>query len=106
MNPAELTQESSNGIVEFAKMLKERENPSQDEPLFGVITSLNPLQVQLIGKKILLEKNKLVSLVNLSETNSHGVYVNLGKTVALLKFNSGYANSMPEFLILGVVKNE
>lgn len=101
----EQTQASSEGIVRLAKMFKERENQSQSEPLFGVVTSIKPLTVQLIGKKVLLNDKNLVSLINMYETDVNGSYVNLNKKVALLMFDSDYANSMPNFLILGVVYN-
>lgn len=105
MSRAEQTQESSRGIVRLAKLLKERENPSVSEPMFGVVTSLEPLTVQLVGKKILLSENYLVPLFDIYETNINGSYINLNKKVALLMLDSGCVNSMPKFLILGVVYN-
>ncbi|MCI5891817.1 MAG: hypothetical protein MRZ66_00205 [Clostridiales bacterium] len=106
MNQSEITptQESSKGIVELAKMFKERENFSQNEPMFGTIKSLTPVQIQLDGKKILIESKNIVSVVNLAETDSFGNYVNLERRVAMLPFNTGYTNSMPDFIVLGVIQ--
>ena len=92
----------SAGLVALAKLFKERENPKQNEPVFGKITSLEPLQIQLDNKKILIEEKNITSLVNLFERRD-GVYINSGKTVAMLMYNNGRVSGMPDFLVLGVV---
>lgn len=105
MNQTEITQtsESSRGIVTLAKMLKARENQAPNEPIFGTIISVSPIRVQLDNKKILIESRNIASIVNIDAIDSFGNYINLGRRVAMLPFNTGYINSMPDFLILGVV---
>lgn len=97
------TSESSKGIVALAKLLKARENHAPNEPMFGTIVSASPVRIQLDGKKILLESKSIASLINLAETDNLGNYIHLGRRAAMLPFNTGYVNSMPNFLVLGVI---
>ncbi len=98
------TKDDSSGIVELAKMFKARDNDKPNEPIFGTITSLTPIQIQLDGKKVLVEGKNIASIIDLYETDSFGNYVNLNRRVAMFMFNTGYINSMPDFLVLGVLR--
>lgn len=97
------TDDDSSGIVSLAKMLKERENIQPSEPCFGRITSLTPARIQLEGMKVLAEDPHISALFNIYEKDAYGRYIHLNKRVAMLKYNTGYINGMPDFLILGVV---
>ena len=86
-----------NGITELAKLLKDRENPSDYAPLFGVIRSLPTVRIA-VGERILLSARHLVSTVDLSRTDEHGRYVYLGRTAVLLPYDNGQ-----RFIVIGVL---
>ncbi len=87
----------NNGITELAKLLRERENRQDYSPMFGKITSLPNLQIQ-IGGKIAIDKTFIKALLNLNETDEHGRYIYLGKEVALLPYSD-----YQKFIVVGVV---
>lgn len=86
-----------NGITELAKLLKDRENPSGYAPLFGVIRSLPEVKIA-VGERILLTRNRIVSVVDLSRTDERGRYVYLGRTAVLLPYDNGQ-----KFIVIGVL---
>jgi len=87
----------NNGITELAKLLRERENREDYSPMFGKITSLPTLQIQ-IGSKIVIDASFVKALFNLYETDSYGRYIHLGKEVVLLPYSD-----CQKFIVVGVV---
>lgn len=87
----------NNGITELAKLLRERENREDYSPMFGKITSLPNLQIQ-IGGKIVIDASLVKSLFDIYETDTYGKYIYLGKEVVLLP----YADYQ-KFIAVGVV---
>lgn len=87
----------NNGITELAKLLRERENREDYSPMFGKITSLPNLQIQ-IGGKIVIDASFIKTLFDIYETDAYGSYIHLGKEVVLLP----YADYQ-KFIAVGVV---
>ena len=85
-----------NGIVELAKMLKERENSSEKLLIIGSIVSLPDIKIK-IGEKIILSASDVKTTVNLSERDDNGNYINLGKETVIL-------NDSGKFYVLGVLQ--
>ncbi len=85
-----------NGIVELAKMLKERENSSEKLLIIGSIVSLPDIKIK-IGEKIILSASDFKTTVNLSERDDNGNYINLGKETVIL-------NDCGKFYVLGVLQ--
>ena len=88
-------------LIELAKHIHDRDNPSPYTPMFGRIISLPELKVQL-GNRILLDADDIKAIFDIYETKTideRTVYVNLNKDVVLLP----YANDN-KFIALGVVQ--
>lgn len=85
-----------NGIVELAKMLKERENSTEKLLIIGSIVSLPDIKIK-IGEKIILSASDFKTTVNLSERDDNGNYINLGKETVIL-------NDSGKFYVLGVLQ--
>ena len=86
-----------NGITEFAKMLKERENSDGYSPMFGTVIELPNTKIR-ISDKVILTDSYITLCINLKEQNADGEYINLGKTVVLLPYANGQ-----KFIVIGVV---
>ena len=90
------------GLIELAKHIRSRDNPSPYTPMFGKIIELPELKIKL-GSRIILDKDDVKALFDLYETRQldyGGVeYVNLNKEVVLLP----YANDN-KFVVIGVIQ--
>lgn len=87
-----------NGIIELAKILKERENNNDYSPLIGTIIELPNLKIRF-GDKVILTSAHIKMCVSLNNVDESGKYINLGKEVVLLP----YANNQ-KFILIGVVQ--
>lgn len=87
-----------NGLDEFVKLLKDRDNQPDYAPLFGEIISLPSLQIKL-SDKVLLKEKVIRSIIDVNTTDQDGRYINLNKTAVLLP----YCNRN-KFLLIGVCK--
>ena len=88
-------------LIELAKHIRSRDNPSPYTPMFGKIIELPELKIQL-GSRILLDKDDVRAIFDLYETRRHDgyiEYVNLNKTVVLLPYASDN-----KFIVIGVVQ--
>lgn len=85
------------GILELAKILKERDNNIPLSPQFGTVVSLPDVKIQ-INDNVVLTKSHITALVNLSAKNDDGNYIYLNSRVVLLPYN-GYQ----KYILLGVV---
>ena len=85
-----------NGIVELAKMLKERENPTEKLLLTGSIISLPDVKIK-IGDRIILSAGDFKTIADLTERDGDGNYINLGKDAVIL-------NDGGKFYVLGALK--
>lgn len=85
------------GIVDLAKMLKERENTKVYAPLFGTVIDIIPLKIR-IGDKIILEDKAIKSIINIEEKNDVDEYININKEAVLLPYADGQ-----QFVLIGVV---
>ena len=86
-----------NGITEFAKLFKERENGDGYSPMFGTVIELPNTKIR-ISDKVILTDSHITLCINLKEQNADGEYINLGKTVVLLPYANGQ-----KFIVIGVV---
>ena len=82
---------------ELAKMLKDRDNPAEFAPVYGIIEELPEIKIRLCSK-IIITSGQIKSLINLKERNVDGQYINLNKQVAMLPYNKDN-----QYLVLGVV---
>lgn len=87
----------NNGITELAKLFSERNNREDYSPMFGKITSLPTLQIQ-IGGKIVIDASYIKSCIDLYQTDAYGRYVLLNKEVVLLPYSD-----FQKFIVSGVV---
>lgn len=87
----------NNGICELAKLLRERENRAEYSPMFGRVTALPNLQIQ-IGGRIVIDAESVKTCINLYETDADGQYLCLNKEVVLLP----YAETQ-KFIVIGTV---
>ena len=87
-----------NGITEFAKMLKERDNSDGYSPVIGTVIELPNLKIRL-GDKVILTSAHIKNCISLTGTDENGKYINLGKEVVLLP----YADNQ-KFIVIGVVQ--
>ena len=88
-------------LIELAKHIRSRDNPSPYTPMFGKIIELPELKIQL-GSRILLDKDDVKATFDLYETRQHDgyiEYVNLNKTIVLLPYASDN-----KFIVIGVVQ--
>lgn len=74
-----------NGYVEFAKILKERDNPSGYSPQLGVIAELPNIKIK-VGSKRVYSAVDLLLMFNITERDEHGRYIYLNKQVLLLPY--------------------
>lgn len=86
-----------NGIEELAKMLHERDNKREFAPIFGTIVSLPALKVRR-DKDIILSSMHVTSIIDLSEKDEDGNYINLNKEVVLLPYDNDN-----KYILIGVV---
>lgn len=88
-------------IIELAKHIKERDNPTPYTPMFGHVISLPNLKIQL-GDRILLDAKDVKSTFDLYETrntDNRKEYIHLNKEVVLLPY---YKDN--KFVVIGVVQ--
>jgi len=83
-----------NGMLELAKMLKDRENKGDYSPLFGRIIELPIIKVR-VGDKIILDSSHLTMCVALQHNEE---YSDIGKEVILLPYADGQ-----RFIVIGTV---
>lgn len=88
-----------NGIVEMAKMLKERENPPLNEPVIGKIIDLPDAKIR-INEKVVITNEHIKTILRLDDRDENGCYINLGKEAVLLPYDN-----MQKYIVLGVVMN-
>lgn len=86
-----------NGIEELAKLLRERDNKREFAPIFGTIVSLPALKVRR-DKDIILSSMHVTSIIDLSEKDEGGNYINLNKEVVLLPYDNDN-----KYILIGVV---
>lgn len=87
-----------NGIVELAKILKDRENKLDYRPMCGTIIELPNLKIRL-GDKVILTSAHIKTCVFLNSVDESGQYINLGKEVVLLP----YADHQ-KYIVVGVIQ--
>ncbi len=86
-----------NGTTEFAKLLKERENPSPFTPVFGLIAALPELKIQR-DNNVLLSKAQVISIFDVREKDDEGNYIYLNKQAVLIPYNDDN-----KYILIGVV---
>lgn len=86
-----------NGIVEMAKLFRERDNNNEQSVFIGTVISLPDLKIQITDKIILTDVN-IKTTVNLREQSETGEYIHLNKNVVILRNNN-------IFYCLGVIWN-
>jgi hypothetical protein len=86
------------GIIELARLLKERENSNGYSPMIGKIIELPDLKIRL-GDKVILTSAHIKTCVSLNTVDEFGQYIHLGKEVVLLP----YADNQ-RFILIGVVQ--
>ena len=87
-----------NGIIELARLLKERENSNGYSPMIGKIIELPNLKIRL-GDKVILTSAHIKTCVSLNTVDESGKYINLGKEVVLLPYSDNQ-----KFILIGVVQ--
>ena len=87
-----------NGIIELARLLKERENSNGYSPMIGKIIELPNLKIRL-GDKVILTSAHIKTCVSLDTVDGTGNYIHIGKEVVLLP----YADNQ-KFILIGVVQ--
>lgn len=88
-----------NGIVEMAKMLRERENPPLNEPVIGKIIDLPDIKIR-INEKVVITNEHIKTILRLDDQDENGCYINLGKEMVLLPYDN-----KQKYIVLGVVMN-
>lgn len=89
--------------LELAKLFKVCQNPSGYTPLFGTITALPQINVDIGNKIILTDKHlKIAEHVDLFRQDVHGRYVRLGHEVILLPCQ-GNSLGTNLFIVMGVI---
>lgn len=89
------------GVMDLARHIKERDNPSPYMPMFGKVISLPKLTIQL-GNNILLDADDIKSTFDIYETreqDNHTEYIHLGKEVVLLPYDKDN-----KFVVVGVIR--
>ena len=88
------------GVMDLARHIKERDNPSPYTPMFGRVISLPKLTIQL-GNNILLDADDIKSTFDIYETreqDNHKEYIYLEKEVVLLPYDKDI-----KFVVIGVL---
>jgi hypothetical protein len=88
------------GVMDLARHIKERDNPSPYTPMFGRVISLPKLTIQL-GNNILLDADDIKSTFDIYETreqDNHKEYIYLEKEVVLLPYDKDN-----KFVVIGVL---
>lgn len=91
------------GVTELARHIKARDNPAGYTPVFGTITSLPELKIQL-GDRITVGSDDVKAVFDIyeKEYDSDGNFVgyaNLNKEVAMLPYSDNQ-----KYLVVGVVQ--
>lgn len=91
------------GITELAKRIKDRDNPTAYSPMFGTITELPELKIQM-GSKIILTADNITAIFDIYEKEydddgNFVRYANLDKEIVLLP----YGGKNNKYIALGCV---
>lgn len=90
----------NNGIIELAKLFKERENQREYTPVFGKIVSLPNLKISIYNNKIELSENQVKSTFDIKkQIDDEYIYIN--RTVVLLPYNKHQ-----NYIAIGVINND
>ncbi|MCC8160965.1 MAG: DUF2577 domain-containing protein [Oscillospiraceae bacterium] len=91
------------GVTELARHIKARDNPASYTPVFGTITSLPELKIQL-GDRITVGSDDVKAVFDIyeKEYDSDGNFIRyayLNKEVAMLPYSDNQ-----KYLVVGVVQ--
>lgn len=90
----------TNPSYEFAKLFKERENPTLHGLTEGVVEQLPVLKIR-VDDTLVLDADMIGSLVNLYAQDEDGQYLWVMRKVYLLPFPEDAHGGIQKYLVLG-----